>query len=126
MVPVDGGAALRAAAGLSDSGPVRARRPPSQADVPRPQAAMLEKHALLADASTPASLVAACRICTWVTWVEVLPFLCLLVGLALAGGYILEGLMHTGPSFFALLAQTWAFHRGVAADTARARADRPE
>ena len=72
---------------------------------------MLEKSALFsANASTP-SLLAACRVCTWVTWVSVLPFAGLLIALVFSLGSILVGVIQVGPSFIALLAQTWAFHR---------------
>ena len=82
---------------------------------------MLEKRALFEPAGAAPSLLAACRICTWVTWVTVLPFLCLLAALVFAAGYILTGVVNLGPPFFALLAQTWAFHRAVGADAGRAR-----
>jgi len=75
------------------------------------QDALLKKHALITDPDTKSSLIAACRICTWVTWVSVLPFICLAIACVFALGSILTSIVQIGPSFFALLAQTWAFHR---------------
>lgn len=78
---------------------------------------MLEKRALFApNASTP-SFIAACRVCTWVTWVSVLPYVCLLIALMYSLGSILVGVVQIGPSFAGLLAQTWAFHRTPGGDT---------
>lgn len=76
------------------------------------QSALLEKSRwFLAGNGTAPSRLAAYRVCAWVTWVSVLPFLLLLVSLTFAAGSILLGVVQLGPSFFSLLAQTWAFHR---------------
>jgi hypothetical protein len=75
------------------------------------QSALLEKRRLFYGNVTSPSLLAAYRVCAWVTWVSVLPFLLLLVSLTLATGAILMAVLQIGPSFFSLLAQTWAFHR---------------
>ena len=76
------------------------------------QSALLEKSQwFLAGNGTAPSRLAAYRVCAWVTWVSVLPFLLLLVSLVFAAGSIVLGVVQLGPSFFSLLAQTWAFHR---------------
>ena len=76
------------------------------------QSALLEKSQwFLAGNGTAPSLLAAYRVCAWVTWVSVLPFLLLLAALVFSAGSILLGVVQLGPSFFSLLAQTWAFHR---------------
>ena len=75
------------------------------------QDALHEKHALLTSNATTASLIAACRVCAWVTWISVLPALFLLIAIVLAAGSIITSLVLLGPSFFALVAQAWAFHR---------------
>ena len=75
------------------------------------QSALLAKSLLFTGNGTAPSRLAAYRICCWVTWVSVLPYLLLAVSLVFALGSILMGLVQMGPSFFSLLAQTWAFHR---------------
>ena len=76
------------------------------------QSALLEKSRWFLEGNgTAPSRLAANRVCAWVTWVSVLPFLLLLASLVFAAGSILMGIVQLGPSFFSLLAQTWAFHR---------------
>jgi len=77
---------------------------------------MLQKSALFAANASSPSLIAACRVCTWVTWVSVLPFAFLMIALTLSWGSLLIGLIQVGPSFVGLLAQTWAFHRMPGSD----------
>ena len=57
------------------------------------------------------SLITANRICTWVSWVTTFPFLLLFSSLTLALSSLLIGLVQLTPTFFALVAQTIAFHR---------------
>jgi len=75
------------------------------------QSALLEKTRLFQGNGTEPARLAAYRVCAWVTWVSVLPFLLLLASLLFASGSVLMGIVQVGPSFFSLLAQTWAFHR---------------
>ena len=80
------------------------------------QSALVEKSQwFLAGNGTAPSRLAAYRVCAWVTWVSVLPYLLLLASLVFALGSILMGIVQLGPSFFSLLAQTWAFHRAPVA-----------
>ena len=79
------------------------------------QSALLDKSRwFLVGNGTAPSRLAAYRVCSWVTWVSVLPYLLLLASLVFATGSILLGIVQLGPSFFSLLAQTWAFHRAPA------------
>lgn len=76
------------------------------------QSALIDKSRMfLSGNGTKPSLLTAYRICAWVTWVSVIPFILLITSLILASASILLGIAQLGPVFFSFLAQIWAFHR---------------
>ena len=73
------------------------------------QSAIQTKQLVFAQNST--TLLAANRICTLVSWVTAFPFLLLASALFTALCSLVIGFVQLGPAFFALIAQTVAFHR---------------
>ena len=53
----------------------------------------------------------AYRLCTWITWIEVIPFMAFVIGAGALVSSIILGIVEMLPVFLGLVAQVLAFHR---------------